>query len=343
MGGEDRMKGISASVIGLAIVAMIILAGEAYAYLPADRGFSSGVEIEGNTATYSIGAAGAYVGSAVLVDNGDLLPVNEVYIYRDPSYLSDVDEGNITATGSQVWTQSYYIDQLTKNLKIRGITNVKILNANELKDRLQSDMPTVSQKGLIVISGTVPDTILGSSTILEDWIDAGGFLYWVGNIIGHESSTPDEIIAVNKEIALIGTDSFYSSKKSATMDTELRSKFSYENQHLEFAPDVTTISGRTVLGTGFSDDGTHYSVTFIEKGNGQICICSGELSSQQTHDLSISIGSGLTYKSQIVDFKESEFNRSMSDSFDMPTVHGNLSIYISVGKYHCAYAQRFGL
>ena len=163
------MRRISVSVIAIIIIAAIIFAGEAYAYLPSDRGFSSDVQTNGDVANYSIGAAGAYVGSATFIDNGGLLPVNEVYIYRDPSYKSNVNENLITATGSQVFTQDYYIDQLTKNLIFRGITDITILNAEGLKDRLQSDMPSVSQKGLIIISGAIPDTVFGTSTILEDW------------------------------------------------------------------------------------------------------------------------------------------------------------------------------
>ena len=237
------MRKISISVIALAIVAVIFIAGEAYAYLPQDRGFSSDASVNDSTIDYSIGAEGAYVGSATLIDNGDLLPVKELYIYRDPSYRSNVNEGNITAIGSQVFTQDYYIDQLTRNLNFRGMTDIKILNATELKEKLLSDMPSVSQKGLIIISGAIPDTVFGpSTTILEKWIDAGGFLYWAGNVIGRDMSTPDDIVEVNKQNAMIGTSTFCGWLPAASYDTELRSKFCYESQRLEFAPNTTTIA-----------------------------------------------------------------------------------------------------
>ena len=42
------MRKISVSVIALAIVAIIFIAGEAYAYLPSDRGFSSDVTVNGS-------------------------------------------------------------------------------------------------------------------------------------------------------------------------------------------------------------------------------------------------------------------------------------------------------
>lgn len=338
------MRKISISVVALIVVAVVIIAGEAYAYLPSDRGFSSDTNIDGSQIRYSMNAAGAYVGSSILIDNGDMKPVKELYIYRDDTYVSNVNENNITATGSQVFTQSYYIDQLTKNLKFRGMDDIKILNAQELKERLSSDTAaSPSSKGLVMISGTIPDNIFHNSTILEDWIDAGGYLFWVGNEIGKYASNTDGFYEVNRQIDLIGTNKFAYPNKAAYEDTELRSVFCYENQELKFSPDISLIPAENRLGTGFTDDGTHYSVTFIKKGSGQICICSHEFKSQQIHDLAISICSGLCYKSRIVDSNESEFKRNLSGSFVLPAVHGNLSVYISIGKYHCAYADRYDL
>lgn len=341
------MRKISVSVIAIIIIAAIFLAGEAYAYLPSDRGFSSSVDVTDDTIQYSVGAQGAYVGSAVLIDNGDLKPVKELYIYRDTTYKSDVYEKNTTATGSQVFTQDYFIDQLTKNLRFRGIDNIKMMNAEELKAQLQSDIDSsspsspISQKGLVFISGAIPKIIYGDSNIFEDWIEKGGFLYWGGNAIGRSVSTPDGIEIVDRGVDLIGTNSF-SGWTTAMEDTEYRSTFSFENQRLEFAPNTKEITAN-MLKTGITDDGTHYSVTFIQKGQGQICICSASFHSPQIHDMAISIASGLTYKSQMIDFKESEFNRSLSDSFDKPVSAGYISVYISVGKYHCAYADRYDL
>ena len=338
------MRRPSASLIAVILIAAVIFAGEAYAYLPSDRGFSSDVSVDGSEIRYSIEAAGAYVGSSMLIDNEDMSAVNELYIYHDTSYASQVDEDNITATGSQVFTQSYYIDQLTKNLEFRGMKDITETDAQELKTRLESDLSSSpSGKGLVIISGAIPDTVFGSSTILEDWIDAGGNLYWAGNEIGRYGSTTDGCIEVNEQYVLIGTDSFAYTSSSACKDTEHRSKLCYENQELTYSPDVTTITGRGILATGFTDDGSHHSVTFIQKGNGQICICASDFSSKQIHDMAISIASGLCYKSQIIDFDETEFNRSTSGTFDIPALHGNLSVYISVGKYHCAYAYRYDL
>ena len=66
------MRKISLSVIALIVILAIIIAGEAYAYLPSDRGFSSDVTISGDSVDYSVNAKGAYVHQAVLMDNGGM-------------------------------------------------------------------------------------------------------------------------------------------------------------------------------------------------------------------------------------------------------------------------------
>ena len=339
------MRRTSASVVALIIIAVIFFAGEAYAYLPSDRGFSSSITQSDSGIDYSMNANGAYVGSSVLMDNDDMQAVDELYIYRDTDYKSNVDENQITATGSQVFTQSYYIDQLTKNLKFRGMTNVAVMDSNELYEKLNSDIAASAKgKGLVIISGAIPDNIFGVSHILEDWISDGGYLFWAGNEIGKYASNTTEAYEVNRQIDLIGTDQFSYSTSSACQDTAYRSIFCYESQQLCYSPDITSVvTASEKLGTGFTDDGRHNSVTFVGKGNGQICICAGSFSSQQIHDMAISICSGICYKTSIVDRCESEFNRNMTGSYEMPISHGNLSIYISIGKYHCAYAQRYDL
>ena len=68
----------------------------------------------------------------------------------------------------------------------------------------------------------------------------------------------------------------------------------------------------------------------------------GEFTSRQIHDVAISIASGLNYRTKVIDYHESEFNKGLSDKFVLSGVHGDISLYISVGKYHCAYDQRYG-
>ena len=337
------MRRISLSVIAAILILAIIIAGEAYAYLPSDRGFSSDATISGDSVNYSVNAKGAYVHQAILMDNGGMAGVESLRIYYDTSYASNVNEKNITAVGSQFFTQSNYIDQLTKNLRFRGVTDVSVVDTIQLRDSLEQDISsgTAVGKGLVMISGAIPD-ILIEDDILMTWIGSGGYLYWAGNAIGAYSSSPDGITEIDMTQTMVGTTDLSSSSESATASSKLREEFSFESMMSRYSPNVDTITDRACLGVGYCD-GSYNSVTLVGCGKGQIAVFGGEFTSRQIHDVAITIASGLTYRTTIVDYHESEFNRCVSDSFTISGAHDDLSLYISVGKYHCAYAQRYDL
>lgn len=337
------MRKVSLSVVAVILILAIVVAGEAYAYLPSDRGFSSDAMMSGDTIDYSVGAKGAYVHQAILMDGNGMSGVDSVRIHYDRSYASNVDERNITAVGSQFLTQSYYIDQLTKNLRFRGMTDVSVVDTIQLRDSLEQDISsgTAVGKGLVMISGAIPDILIDDDVLMR-WIGAGGYLYWAGNYIGLYSSSPDGISDMDMRQVMIGTTDLSSSDETATASSRLRTEFSFESMVSKYSPNVDTIADRMCLGVGYCN-GSYNSVTFVECGKGQIVVFGGEFSSRQIHDVAISIASGLTYGTTVVGYHESEFNRSLSDSFDIPDGHGDLSLYISVGKYHCAYAQRYDL
>lgn len=335
------MRKISLSVIALIVILAIIIAGEAYAYLPSDRGFSSDVTISGDSVDYSVNAKGAYVHQAILMDNGGMEGVKGLRIYYDTSYASNVNEKNITAVGSQFFTQSYYIDQLTKNLKFRGVTDVSVVDTIQLRDSLKEDISSgaIAGKGLVMISGAIPDVLI-EDDILMTWIEGGGYLYWAGNVIGAYSSSPDGITEIDMGQAMIGTTDFSSSSESATSSSKLREEFSFQSMISKYSPNADRIADRMYLGVGYCN-GSYNSVTLVECGKGQIAVFGGEFATRQIQDMAITIASGLTYRTTVVDYHESEFNRSVSDSFTM--TGDDMSLYISIGKYHCAYAQRYDL
>ncbi|MCI6024366.1 MAG: hypothetical protein MRZ10_00280 [Methanomassiliicoccales archaeon] len=336
------MKKMSFSVVAVVVIMVIIIAGEAYAYLPSDRGFSSSATISGDSVDYSVNANGAFVHQAILMDDGGMSGVESVRMYYDPSYASNVNEQRITAVGSQFFTQSYYIDQLTKNLRFRGVTDVTIVNTIQLRDALVKDISdgTIAGKGLVMISGAIPD-ILFEDNILMKWIEGGGYLYWVGNVIGSYSSSSNGISKIDMCQTMIGTTDLSKSSEGALSSSKLRKEFSYESMITLYSPNADAIKDRMALGVGYCDGG-YNSVTFVECGKGQIVVFGGEFTSRQIHDVAISIASGLNYRTKVIDYHESEFNRGLSDRFTLSGVHGDLSLYISVGKYHCAYAQRYG-
>ena len=201
------MNRTTLTIVCIFAVLAIVVAGEMYAYIPDDRGFSSEASRDGDTVSYSLSADGAFTYRSTLFDNADMTPVSNVYIYRDKGYASYVDDSRVLAVGAQAMTQDYYIDQLTKNLEMMGTDDITVLDAAELKDTLSADLAdTAKGKGLIIASGSAPDTVFGDSDVLKDWISAGGYLYWAAGPIGRYMATPDGLVEKNLTADLIGTD-----------------------------------------------------------------------------------------------------------------------------------------
>ena len=337
------MNRTTLTIICVLAVLTVAVAGEMYAYIPEDRGFSSEATSDGSTVSFSVSADGAYTYRSILFDNADMTAVSKVYIYRDRGYASYVDDGRVIAVGAQAMTQDYYIDQLTKNLKMMGIDDITVLNASELRDTLSADLAgSAAGKGLIIASGAAPDTVFGDSDIMKDWISAGGYLYWAAGPIGRYMATPDGLVEKNLMSDLIGTDIIVEDEGRCLEDTELRPMLYYNYMYSRYAPDIGTIPGRAVLGTGYADGEGHYTVTAIQCGNGQICIVAGDYNYDQLHDIAITLSSGICCKTTVVDTREREFNRDASGTFEIATA-GNLSVYISIGQYYGVYADRYDL
>lgn len=339
------MKSWVLSAVCIAVVLVVVVGGEMYAYVPDDRGFSADAGYEGTTVDYEVSAKGAYTYRSTLFDNGGMTPVSKVYIYLDHGYASFVDDGRVVAVGAQAMTQDYYVDQLIKNLRFRGISDVTVVNASELKDKLTADLAdTPRGKGLVIASGAAPDTVFYSSDILMNWIDAGGYLYWGAGPIGKYCATTEGLVEANQTAAFIGTDSYVTENGRCLEDTELRGILYFNFMYSRYSPDIDAIraSGRTALGTGYYDGEGHYTVTSVKIGNGQACIHSGDYNTDQIKDISINISSGLCPLTKVVATREAEFNRSSSGTFETTSPAG-MSVYIAVGQYFPVFAQRFDL
>ena len=90
-------------------------------------------------------------------------------------------------------------------------------------------------------------------------------------------------------------------------------------------------------------DGTYSTIGMVAMGKGQVCVFGGDFCSEQINDIAVCISSGLTYRSMIVSFIEETFKGSDSGRIPLTGPYDGLSVFVSIGKYHCAYAERFDL
>ena len=86
------MKKMSFSVVAVVVIMVIIIAGEAYAYLPSDRGFSSSATISGDSVDYSVNANGAFVHQAILMDGPQTWSSNRASRVARPCQTGRMEE-----------------------------------------------------------------------------------------------------------------------------------------------------------------------------------------------------------------------------------------------------------
>ena len=337
------MKGSRLLVVFAVALCAVVVVGEMYAYLPGSYGYGSSAELEDGTIGFSVENRGSDEFDAVLMDNGDYASVDTVYVYYDPDYASAVNEDAAVEVGAQRMTQEYYVDQLVKVLGYRGCQNVTVLDAHGLAEALSGDLEgTCSGRGLVMASGAIPDTGYtgGESGLLVSWIQSGGSLYWVGNVLGKYVSTADGLVDVGSTAVFLGTDAVNLENSSAYDDaSDLRAMFSYEYNRTMYSVDVSK-TDRQALGVGYSD-GTYTSTTFVQMGAGQVCIVAGEYNSKQVRDLATSVCSGLCYCSEVIGYDHGVVDNHAEGSFDVSGRSGCMRLYVYIGGYFCVYGQGY--
>jgi len=338
------------TVIFVAVVAAVLI-GEAYVYTLDNGRFSSEMWVNGDgDLEYSMTSKGSEQYSVVVSDNGGFERIQKYYIYYDAGYGSVLEKPWVPI-GAKELTQEYYISQLTAMLNNRGICNIETLNAADLKNAMEKDVADgeCNIKGLIVLSGALPDTVYegDAGDPIFDWIGDGGSLYWAGNVLGKYYATPGGTTEVTGYESL-----FFFGLSCVTDDTDkelsditannYRHSLSMMNNSIRYGIDP---SGFPVdhLEAGYTKGGYCSSVLY-ERGNGMICILAGDLSNDQRHDLAQLIASGICPYSEEIGYTKGEVRRStVTGTIGCTFVTGsNYTAYVYYGGYFTVYGKTAG-
>ena len=328
---------VSFPVIAAILVIAVVLAGEVVTFTsPATLGaYGSSVETDTDEVSFSIECRGAQVYDVLSLD-GTLGPLEDVSIYYDPAQAATIEKGH-ASTGARHLDENYYVEQIPHTLKVRGVCDVRVLDASDMEALVSA--PGVGH-ALIMLSGTMPDTVYDgteSSPILK-WIGSGGRLYWIGDILGRYISHGDSVETVeNGTSVVLGSE--------CIDDVEGRGSDVIGNgfcRSLYLQCDSTTFgvipdrlpTDADYLCVGFSD-GLRSSVTLVALGQGMVCVMGGEYSIFQRIDLAQVIASGIGPDSRILGCEKGNIYGS---------VEGNIprgdSVYVIIGRDYAAYCER---
>lgn len=183
------MKRVDSAIVISIVVVAVILLGEALVYVGSP--YSHGTElIEDEAGGYSLSISSSYATDYAVIASETEANADErhLFIYRDMAYPSMLDHDAIDT----------WIDRMKAELEVAGFTSYTVVDA----DALQYIMDASSESGkatntsVLIFTGILPDTVYGINvSILEDWLAAGGFLYWTGGAfakyVGHSDGSVD--------------------------------------------------------------------------------------------------------------------------------------------------------
>ena len=344
--GGITMKRDFITILALAVIAVVII-GEVVVYTSNTNDFNINAEKSGDEMSCEISVNGTQVYSVIAMDNGSMLPLTEIYVYYDKDYATNY-KYHVGPLGSNSFTQEYYIDQLVKLLKNSGAASVRILSAAELEIAMNDDIGTSFQKGLVSISGALPDTIYSGSPSddIFAWLNDGGRLYWAGNLLGAYIATADGLktAPAGYQSNFFGTECLNGSDVSFVnkddMSNTLRYDLSLKNNHVKFAVDASLLSKANKT-MGFTN-GTYSSTVMVEYGDGMICVLGGDLRKEQCSDLVQLLSSNITYSTNIINVKTGDIQfGKITEKIDVTGFSGNISIYAYLGGYFQVYGKFF--
>jgi hypothetical protein len=267
------------------------------------------------------------------------------YVYYDADYGSNVEKVDVQV-GVKALDQEWYVTQLERMLHNRGVDTVRV-NAAQLGNALASDTAGgIFSKGLVVVSGALPDTVYtgGPDDLLIRWIEAGGRLYWAGNMLGKYYSGPGgEVVPAVKNYQQIFFDA--SARLNgvetgpALSDTgnEYTQLLSLMNNRTKYGVSVDLPGS---LAVGYTD-GTYGSAVMVKLGNGVICVIAGDYSDGQRHDLAQIMASGIGPGSAISGYSGGDVKRgTVTGTVDVNFEPSrNYAVYIYFGGYFTTYGK----
>ncbi len=332
------------SLVAIAIIVIaVIVVGEAYVY-----GGMTDVEIRASgDGGYSISDNGTDAYDAMLMDRHGFPAIRSLTILYDADY-ADVSEISFVEIGSPELNQKSYVERLSNNLDMLGFSDHRAIDAKALEESLRADLDSssCSGKGLAVVSGALPDTIYDgtSSSLVLQWISAGGSLYFVGapvgKLVGHNDGTYDDIGTKGQSLFIEASGwNDEESKATGSSSLEWRDSLLLRSLDLQHSPNLEDVPDS--LGLGY-DDGKYSTISMVRHGSGQVCVFGGGHSDMQRQDLATIVASSMCYCAEFVDHDHGEVIRgTVEGRLDMPSDIEDATIYSVVGGFFTVQGRSF--
>jgi len=330
-------------LIAIVVLAVVII-GEIAVYTASQDRYSTDIEFESDSFSYKISSKGAETYSILVMENGEVGAMTEIYVYFDGKYKSNYKEG-VVPIGAKALDQKYYLEQLMKQLEYRGAVKVTMLDANELATVLSNDIADGNySKGLVVVSGALPDTIYqgDQGDTIFGWMEKGGRLYWAGNLLGAFYSTEDDLHEVDGyQMLFFGAECLNTGDVDRAFSdvpgNDLRNSLSLMNNSVRYGIDagmLASVKGNDkVLAFGYSEE-NYSSIVMTNYGKGMICVLGGDYSNDQRNDLAQVLSSQVCYCTELIETMTGKVVRgTVEGTYELQRTFENIAVYVYLGGY----------
>ena len=333
-------KGLPVVVLTILVIA-IVLIGELVVYTSDGSEFSSDAQYETNI-HYTVRSQGAKTYSVLAFDNDGFDISDNCYIYYDEGLPGNYVDP-VVPVGARKLDQGYYVEQLVRSLSMRGV-DAEVIDSVRMGEIMNSGLMG-NNDSIIVISGALPRNVYDGTVLTAvEWIEAGGRLYWLGNVIGDYFADKDGIHTVDNGVCnFLGTDCINRTedKDFAYEEYDLCEKLCMTNDRVRYAVAPEQLPSGTVHIDVAFNDGTYSSTCLIGKGEGMICIIGGDYSNNQRNDLAQVVASGICHKSSLVGESYGTVHGTIEGTIFV-TAEPDVS-YIFLGGYYPVYGKSHSL
>jgi len=322
-------------VIVAVLILAIVLVGEVIVSTDSHDDFSSSISVDGDRVDFELGSRNNHVYEVLSLRNTLETPEN-VFIYYDKGHISAVDKADVS-TGARALDENYYVQQLVHTLEVRGINTAKIVNAEALKELMSSDG---KGKSVVMLSGSIPSTVYDGEedSLILKWIESGGRLYWLGNVLGKYISSGDSLITKENGTTLfLGAECIQTDQVWGTSTSEgdvFWDLLYFQNNETTYGVDPSKLPDSAEYKCIGYSDGTCSTFTFVTHGSGMICVVGGEYSNNQRMDLAHVIAAGIGPTTVLVE----DVKGSVSGSVKGTIARGD-SVYVIIGGLYTVYCE----
>ena len=324
------------------VIIAFILVGEVVTYWASPYNYSSDVSVADGEAAFVLSSPSSEF-AVIAYDDGGFEAVSQLYVFIDGSY------GGVSSLSDQ----NTFLNQINKELGIRGQPAAIAVNADELRDLMSGPG---EGKGLLMLSGAFPDTVYSGSAddLVFTWLNDMGSIYWmngqIGHLVSHSNGTTTPIDGA--DMLFFGMDGAIRTTTSNPTGTEsgadrdIGEMLCVDNQVR--AGDVTNglnynIGGKT-LSIGFSDSDGYGSVTLTDRGEGKgmIAVFGGGLIADNRVAVAQVVASGISYATDVenVGYQAGVVNGTFNGTIQVGSF---TDIYIYFGQINTVYGKLFNI